>query len=94
MSSKRSYDIANIDLSDDYYTIEQSLFRNKYKVTDSEGEVVLKGKQKMLKMKEEFPFVDEDGEEVFTELKGGCPRPKPWEEAVNTTPLTAAKHSI
>ncbi|WP_159902989.1 LURP-one-related/scramblase family protein [Salinirussus salinus] len=55
-----------LDLDDDQYTVEQSLIRNKYAAYDSDGDLVVRGKQKLLKMKEEFPFVDADGEEVFT----------------------------
>ncbi|PSQ32246.1 hypothetical protein BRD06_00390 [Halobacteriales archaeon QS_9_67_15] len=66
-----SYDIAGIELGDDSYTVEQSLIRNKYKAMDAAGDVVLRGKQKMLKMKEEFPFVDGNDEEVFTVKAGG-----------------------
>jgi len=66
-----SYDIAGIELGDDSYTVEQSLIRNKYKAMDAAGNVVLRGKQKMLKMKEEFPFVDGNDEEVFTVKAGG-----------------------
>ncbi|WP_284012773.1 LURP-one-related/scramblase family protein [Halobaculum litoreum] len=63
--SDRTYDIAGIELTDDRYTVVQSLVRNKYRAEDSAGNVVLRGKQKMLKLKEEFPFVDADGEPVF-----------------------------
>lgn len=66
MAEDNKYDIQNIDLSDDYYKIEQSLIRNKYKLTDKDGEVVLRGKQGMFRMKEKFPFVNGDGEEAFT----------------------------
>jgi len=45
--------------------------RNTFKATDKAGNVVLRGKQKMLKLKEEFPFVDADGTEVFTVKAGG-----------------------
>ncbi len=71
MSDTRGYDIAGIELIDDSYTVEQGLVRNKYRALDADGNVVLRGKQKMLKMKEEFPFVDADGEEVFTVKAGG-----------------------
>ncbi|PSQ16252.1 hypothetical protein BRD00_11195 [Halobacteriales archaeon QS_8_69_26] len=63
--------IRGITLDDDSYTVEQSLIRNKYKAMDQAGNVVLRGKQKMLKMKEEFPFTDADGNEVFTVKAGG-----------------------
>jgi len=50
---------------DDSYTVEQSLIRNKYAAKDNQGRTVLKGKQKLMKMKEEFPFTDGEGNEVF-----------------------------
>lgn len=65
------YSIAGVELTDDRYTVEQSLIRNKYKAMDAAGNVVLRGKQKMFKMKEEFPFVDAEGDEVFTVKAGG-----------------------
>ncbi|NHN48212.1 hypothetical protein G9464_11445 [Halostella sp. JP-L12] len=71
MSDARDYDISGIDLSDDRYVVEQSLVRNKYKALDAAGNTVLKGKQKMLKMKEEFPFTGANGDEVFTVKAGG-----------------------
>jgi uncharacterized protein YxjI len=63
--SRSDYDIPGVDLHDDEYTVEQSLIRNKYAAYDKRGNVVLRGKQKLLKMKEQFPFVDADGNEVF-----------------------------
>lgn len=71
MTLPKDYDIAGIDLVDDSYTVEQSLVRNKYKAVDAAGNTVLKGKQKMFKMKEEFPFSDGDGNDVFTVKAGG-----------------------
>jgi len=71
MAESVSIDIAGIDLTDDSYTVEQSLIRNKYKALDAAGNVVLRGKQKMLKAKEEFPFTDDDGNDVFTVTAGG-----------------------
>lgn len=71
MRDTRAYDIQGIELTDDRYTVEQGFIRNKYKALDAAGNTVLKGKQKMLKMKEEFPFVDGDGNEVFTVKAGG-----------------------
>ncbi|MBX0286426.1 LURP-one-related/scramblase family protein [Haloarcula salinisoli] len=65
MSRHRSYDITGIDLTDDSYTVEQSLIRNKYKALDAAGNVVLRGKQQLFKLKEKFPFVDGNGDEVF-----------------------------
>ena len=71
MSDTRGHDIQGIELTDDRYTVEQGFIRNKYKAVDADGNTVLKGKQKMLKMKEEFPFTDGDGNEVFTVKAGG-----------------------
>lgn len=71
MAPARKYDIAGIDLSDDQYTVEQSLIRNKYKALDAAGNTVLRGKQKMFKLKEEFPFTDADGNDVFTVKASG-----------------------
>lgn len=57
--------IGGIDLDGEEYTVEQSLVRNKYKVYGPDGDLVLKSKQKLFKMKEEFPFQDADGNVVF-----------------------------
>jgi len=69
--SASQYDIPGIDLTDDEYTVEQALIRNKYKAMDAAGEVVLRGKQKLFKMKEEFPFTDGAGNDVFSVKAGG-----------------------
>jgi uncharacterized protein YxjI len=66
MSTTETGSIRGVDLSDDEYTVVQSPIRNKYRAEDPDGNVVVRGKQKMLKLKEEFPFVDADGNEVFT----------------------------
>ena len=71
MSEHGSYDIQGIELTDDNYVVEQSLIRNKYKAMDKGGNVVVRGKQKMFKLKEEFPFVDANNNEVFTVKAGG-----------------------
>ena len=63
--------ISTIDLTDNEYTVEQSLIRNKYKAMDRTGQTVIRGKQKMLKMKEEFPVVDAQGRDVFTVKAAG-----------------------
>ena len=70
-SPAAAYDISTVDLGDDRYEVKQSAVRNKYVVRDSAGNVVLRGKQKMFKMKEEFPFVTGDGEDAFTVKAGG-----------------------
>jgi uncharacterized protein YxjI len=63
--------ISTIDLDDDHYEVTQSAIRNKYVVRDSAGDVVLRGKQKLFKMKEAFPFVTGDDEDAFTVRAGG-----------------------
>jgi uncharacterized protein YxjI len=65
------YDLTNLDLPNDQYEVVQGLIRSKYKATDGRGNVVLRGKQKMLKMKEEFPFYDGQDEHVMTVKAGG-----------------------
>jgi len=57
--------IGGIDLSDDRYVVRQSLVRNRYAVENAAGEVVLRGKQKLLRLREEFPFTDADGDVAF-----------------------------
>ncbi|WP_340098997.1 LURP-one-related/scramblase family protein [Salinibaculum salinum] len=69
--SPSSRELSTIDLDGNEYTVEQSLIRNKYAAYDETGDLVLRAKQKMFKMKEEFPFVDPDGNEVFTVKAGG-----------------------
>ena len=71
MAPSREYDIAGIELTDDRYTVEQSFVRNKYKALDAAGNTVLTGKQKLFKLKEEFPFADADGNDVFTVKASG-----------------------
>ncbi len=61
----QQHDFDGIALDGDEYTIKQSYFRNKYDVYDTAGNLVLKSKQKLFKMKEEFPFFDSDGNTVF-----------------------------
>lgn len=65
MSESTADVIGGVDLSGDEYVIRQSLVRNKYAVEDATGTTVLRGKQKLLKMKEEFPFTTPDGETAF-----------------------------
>lgn len=63
--------LKGVELEDDEYEVVQSLIRNKYKAYDVDGELVLQGKQKMFKLKEEFPFLDGDGDPAFTVKAGG-----------------------
>lgn len=70
-SAVDTYDISTVNLNDDRYVVKQSAIRNKYVVRDSAGDTVLRGKQKLFKMKEEFPFVTGDDEDAFTVQAGG-----------------------
>jgi uncharacterized protein YxjI len=63
--------LSGVDLTGDRYTVEQAYVRNKYEVFDPSGELVLRAKQKLFKMKEEFPFVDADDQPVFTVKASG-----------------------
>jgi len=71
MRESSTLDIAGVDLSDDRYVVEQNLVRNKYRAYDADGSVVLRGKQKLFRMKEEFPFEAGDGSDAFTVKAGG-----------------------
>jgi uncharacterized protein YxjI len=62
----QSHEISGLDLADDRYTVEQAFIRNRYQALDADGTPVLEGEQKLFKMKEEFPFTDPAGNEVFT----------------------------
>ena len=70
-SQSSNYDISTVNLTDDHYEVKQPAIRNKYVVRDRAGDVVLRGKQELFKMKEEFPFVTGDGEEAFRVKAGG-----------------------
>lgn len=71
MSPQQAYTISGIELTDDQYTVVQNFVRNKYQALDAAGNTVLKGKQKLFKMKEEFPFTNGDGTDVFTVKASG-----------------------
>lgn len=57
--------VPGVDLSDNQYTLKQRLFFNRYKLYDCDGDLVMKAKQKMLKMKEDFRFRNSRDEEVM-----------------------------
>jgi uncharacterized protein YxjI len=71
MATSERPSFSTVDLTDDRYTVEQSLIRNKYAAEDASGTVVLRGKQQLFKLKERFPFVDGQGNEAFTVRAGG-----------------------
>jgi uncharacterized protein YxjI len=70
-SASSPYDISTVDLDGDRYEVKQSMVRNKYTVRDGAGDVVLRGKQTMFKLTEEFPFVTGDDEDAFSVKAGG-----------------------
>jgi len=70
-TESRDIDIPGVDLTGDSYTVEQSLVRNKYRAEDADGRTVLRGKQKLFKLKEEFPFLDGEGNDASTVKAGG-----------------------
>jgi uncharacterized protein YxjI len=70
-SASPTYDISTVDLDDDRYVVTQSVIRNKYAVRDDAGETVLRGAQKLFKVREEFPFVTGDDEDAFTVTADG-----------------------
>lgn len=57
--------LEGIDFDGEEFTVKQSLVRNKYEVL-KDGETILKARQKLFKMREEFPFTDSEGNPVFT----------------------------
>ncbi|MBY6294407.1 hypothetical protein GLU60_03390 [Nanohaloarchaea archaeon H01] len=57
--------VPGVDLSDNQYTLKQRLLFNRYKLYDQDGGLVMKAKQKILKMKEDFRFKNSDDEEVM-----------------------------
>ncbi|MFB6095628.1 MAG: LURP-one-related/scramblase family protein [Halodesulfurarchaeum sp.] len=71
MTDDGRYDISTLALEDDRYHVVQSVFRNAYRATDEDGDVVIRGKQKLFRMREEFPFVGANGEPAFTVKAGG-----------------------
>jgi len=70
MSVTIDAELTGLNLTDDWYRVQQNLVRNRYTATNSRGEVVLRASQKLFKLKEEFPFVDGNGNPVFT-VKAG-----------------------
>lgn len=57
--------LSSVELDDTDYTLKQKAVRNAYKLYDSQGEEIFSTKQKLLKAKEDFPFKDPDGNEIF-----------------------------
>lgn len=66
MSTVKQYELEGIDLTDNHYTVQQNLARNQYEAVDTNGDTVLQARQELFKFNEELPFVNDDGENVFT----------------------------
>lgn len=58
--------LSRISFPDSKYVLKQRAVRNAYTLFDSDENEVLKAKQKMFKMKEDFPFTDPEGDEIFS----------------------------
>lgn len=58
--------ISGISFDDDEYFVKQHLVRNKYEIYDSRDNLIMHAKQKLFKMKEEIPFTDPQGNEIFS----------------------------
>lgn len=71
MSVNTEDSLKGVELEGDEYEVVQSLIRNKYKAYDADGGLVLQSKQKLFKLKEEFPFLDGEGNPAFTVTAGG-----------------------
>lgn len=70
MTTPRQYELTAIDLSGTQYTVEQTgrdkNFRPEYEARNITGDTIFRGTYKMYEEEDEFPFVDADGNEVFT----------------------------
>lgn len=70
MGPPRQYEPAGVDVSGDRFTVEQTgkdeNFRPEYEARDGTGETLFQTKHQMYEEKDAFPFLDDDGEELFT----------------------------
>lgn len=70
MTTQQQYGPAAIDLSGTQYTVEQTgrdqNFRPEYEARDVTGDTLFQGTYQMYEERDEFPFVDADGNEIFT----------------------------
>ena len=57
--------VSGIDFPNTDYVLKQKAVRNAYKLYDTDENEILSSKQKLLKAKEDFPFKDPEGNEVF-----------------------------
>lgn len=75
MDSEDQYRPAALDLSGSQYTVEQTgrdeNFRPEYEARDVTGDTVFRGTYDMYQSGDDFPFVDDDGTELFTVTASG-----------------------
>lgn len=70
MAAPRQYEPAGVDVSGDRFTVEQTgqdgNFRPEYEARDGTGTTLFRTTYQMYEGEDSFPFVDSEGEEVFT----------------------------
>ncbi|MFC7115035.1 hypothetical protein ACFQH2_08820 [Natronoarchaeum sp. GCM10025703] len=75
MTPPQQYDLTAIDLSGSQYIVEQTgrdkNLRPEYEARNVAGDTVFSGLYKMYQEEDEFPFVDTDGNEMFTVKASG-----------------------
>jgi uncharacterized protein YxjI len=75
MRPPNQYEIAALGLSGSQYTVEQTgtdeNFRPEYEARDVTGETIFRCTYRMYEEKDTFPFVDADGDELFTVTASG-----------------------
>lgn len=74
-TTRQQYQPEAIDLSGTQYTVEQTgsdtNMRPEYEARDAAGDTIFSGVYRMYQGKDEFPFVDADGTEIFTVTASG-----------------------
>lgn len=68
MTSLQQYELSAVDLSGSQYTVEQTdrdkNFRPEYEARDVTGNTIFRTTYQMYEEKDEFPFIDADGNEI------------------------------
>ena len=62
--------IGGVDLTEERYTVKQSLVRDRYHVYDESGDLLLEADRRELRAQQEFHFRDTDGDVVFSVEEG------------------------
>lgn len=75
MKTPQQYEVAALGLSGTQYTVEQTgqdkNFRPEYEARDVTGDTIFHCTYEMYEERDTFPFVDEDGNELFTVKANG-----------------------